>query len=516
MATVLSEQLSAGKLSFINESVDSASGKKYLGRLRGECAECDAPTRNGRVYSRKLWEKVIGSDTFKEYLDNKCLYGELNHPEDRLETDIKEVAIALSDIDITPQGPINATFDILDTPNGRLLKSLCEYGSKLGVSSRGGGDVITRDGVQYVDEDSYDFVAFDVVVLPAVKKARPSVVESVEYKNKVKPLQESIKTEINNMTTKAELESVKRILENLDLPNKDSIMESIGNKLATLAGGPDSATLLEDLNKSIEQTSTLEKEKAELQEKLSAGATREMALKEDVKKTKSAMRVVTERLERAEARANIAETQSKELNEKVQALTKSNEVSEMRLSRITERLKEAQANTKLTEEVERVNNELVLSKDKTMMLESALSSEKEKSNKLAKSNEVLESYKKDSLMKMNSLNRKLTEALETKSKLEIVNKQLRDAYLESMCRQKGLDVKVVKESAQTLTTVSDIDKLLEQMSDYKFRFGSLPIELGSKVSVKANVVAESAPTRKSLNPDDDNLEGAAKLLNSLK
>ena len=102
------------------------------------------------------------------------------------------------------------------------------------------------------------------------------------------------------------------------------------------------------------------------------------------KKTKSAMRVVTERLERAEARVNIAETQSKEINEKVQALTKSNEVSEMRLSRITERLKEAQANTKLTEEVERVNNELVLSKDKTMMLESALSSEKEKCNKLAK------------------------------------------------------------------------------------------------------------------------------------
>ena len=516
MATVLSEQLSAGKLNFINESVDNGAGKKYLGRLKGECAECDAPTRNGRVYSRKLWEKVINSETFKEYLDNKCLYGELNHPEDRLETDIKEVAIALSDIEMTKEGPINATFDILDTPNGRLLKSLCEYGSKLGVSSRGGGDVTTRNGVQYVDEDSYDFVAFDVVVLPAVKKARPAVVESVEYKEKVKPLTESIQTEINNMTTRAELESVKRILENLDLPNKDSIFESIGNKLASLAGETDSAALLEDLNQAIDKSSILEKEKAELLEKLSAGTTREMALKEDNKKVKSAMRSVTERLDRTEGKLKVSENHVKELTENVQALTQAKEDAEKRNAVLSERLQKSTGSKKLTEELNRSKEALTLSEDKTKILSESLSSEKEKSAKLEKKNQVLESYKKDMEMKNATTSRKLTEAVKSKQVLEVANKQLIEAYLEMACKQRGLNSSMLKESVASAKTLADVNKLLEHASDYKMRIGSLPIELGSRVSVRTNVVAESAPQRRSSNPDDDNLEGASKLLNSIK
>lgn len=516
MAKVLSEQLSSGKLSFINESVDNGAGKKYLGRLQGECAECDAPTRNGRVYSRKLWEKVIGSDTFKEYLDNKCLYGELNHPEDRLETDIKEVAIALSDIEITEEGPVNATFDILDTPNGRLLKSLCEYGSKLGVSSRGGGDVTTRDGVQYVDEDSYDFVAFDVVVLPAVKKARPSVVESVEYKEKVKPLQESIETEINNMTTKAELESVKRILENLDLPNKDSIIESIGNKLTKLAGESNSATLLEDLNQAIEKSSVLEKEKAELQEKLSAGATREMKLKEETKKTKSAIREVTERLDRSEASVKMFESKERKLKERVQELSRSNSKLEKENISLKESVTEAKEAKVLTEQLAKSKEALVLSEDKQKILSESLRVEKEKSAKLEKNNLALESYKKDLEMKNSSSNRKLTEATRKNANLEALNKQLLERYLDVVCKQKGLSKQTIKESLSSSFTISDLDKVVEQSSNYKLRVGQLPFAVGDKVAVRAKVVSESVPTKRSNNPDDDNLEETSKLLNSVK
>lgn len=516
MATVLSEQLSAFNLNFINESVDNGVGKKYLGRLKGECAECDAPTRNGRVYSRKLWEKVIGSDTFKEYIDNKCLYGELNHPQDRLETDIKEVAIALSEIQMTDAGPINATFDILDTPNGRLLKSLCEYGSKLGVSSRGGGDVVNRNGMQYVDEDTYDFVAFDVVVLPAVKKARPSVVESVEYKEKVKPLTESIETEINNMSTKAELNSVKRILENLDLPNKDSLLESVGTKLARLAGETDSAALLEDLNQAIDKSCTLEKEKAELLEKLSAGTAREMTLREDSKKTKSAMRSVTERLDRTEARLKIAESENKKLTENVQALTQQKEDAEKKVLLLREKMIKNNTSKKLTEDLSKCNEALLLSEDKTKMLSEALTSEKAKADKLVKANAVLESCKKDLEMKSSLDNKKLTEATERNTYLEKANKAVIERYISMVCRYKGLNESSIRQQLSKANSIEAVDKLLEQASDYKVRVGSLPIELGSKVSVRTNVVTESARSMKSSNPDDDNLEGASKLLNSIK
>lgn len=515
MAIVLAEQLSTSKLNFINESVNDGSGRKYLGRLKGICAECDVPTRNGRVYSRKLWEKVIGSDTFKEYLDSKCLYGELNHPEERLETDIKEVAIALSDIEITPEGPVNATFDILDTPNGRILKSLCEYGSKLGVSSRGGGDVLNRGGESVVDEDSYEFVAFDVVCLPAVKKARPSVVESVEYKGKVKSLTESIETEIANITTKAELESVKRILENIEMPNKDSIIESIGNKMATLAGEADSATLLEDLNKSIEQSSILEKEKAELLEKVSAGTTREMALREDVKKTKSAMRTITEKFDKANALLARANKALSESNNQVQALTQQNEKAERRITMLSEKLQSAKANARLTEEFEKQADMLVESSDRIRMLTSDLKEAKQLVSKLQNANTVLESEKKDSSISASRTTKQLTEAVATNNKLQKANNELVEAYILVKCTERGLDRKLVIESCKGVKTLAEINNILEQMSDYKLRVGSLPLELGSRVSVKTNIVTESTRKR-STNPDDDNLESASKLLNSIK
>ena len=516
MATVLSEQVATGKLSFINESVDNGAGKKYLGRLKGECAECDAPTRNGRVYSKKLWEKVINSDTFKEYLDNKCLFGELNHPDDRLETDIKEVAIALSDIEMTNEGPINATFDILDTPNGRVLKSLCEYGSKLGVSSRGGGDVVTRNGMQYVDEDSYDFVAFDVVVLPAVKKARPAVIESVEYKEKVKPLTESIQSEIDNMTTKAELESVKRILESVDVPNKDSLLESIGNKLTNMAGESNSATLLEDLNQSIEKVSSLEMEKAELLEKLSAGTTREMKINEDNKKLKAAIRVVTEKLDKAEAQKSASVVNESKLNENVQNLTNANNKLTRRVRFLEEKLERAKVSKELTEEYKKCQEALTISEDKIKIMSESLNSEKEKSSKLEKANKVLESYKKDMDMKNASSAKKLNEALNTNKVLESLNRDILDKYLDVVCRQKGLNKQTIKENLPSSFTIGELDKILEHASDYKLRVGGLPFSLGEKVAVKAASVSESIGNRRSINPDDENLEEAAKLLNSIK
>jgi hypothetical protein len=94
----------------------------------------------------------------QEKISNRCLFGELGHPADREETDMEKIALCLSE---QPKrggdGKIYGVFDILDTPNGRILKTLCDYGCNIGVSSRGSGDVITDyDGNESVDEDTYD------------------------------------------------------------------------------------------------------------------------------------------------------------------------------------------------------------------------------------------------------------------------------------------------------------------------------------------------------------------------
>lgn len=145
-----------------------------LGRLVGVCADFINPTRNGRKYSEQLWENVFNNPIMQEKIKNKVCYGELGHPADRAEIDPEKIAVVLSEQPVkNKQGQLEAVFDILDTPNGRILKTLCDYGSTLGISSRGQGDIITDyNGEESVDPDTYECECWDVVLVPAVETAR--------------------------------------------------------------------------------------------------------------------------------------------------------------------------------------------------------------------------------------------------------------------------------------------------------------------------------------------------------
>ena len=162
-------------IGYIKLTEDEMTKRGILGRLVGIIADYKEPTRNGRHYSEDLWDKVFENPIMEEKIDNRCLFGELGHPENRLETDIEKVAICLAE---KPKkgtdGKIYGVFDILNTPNGKILKALCDYGCNIGVSSRGEGDV-EEDfyGNESVDASSYDCQGWDAVLLPAVKSARP-------------------------------------------------------------------------------------------------------------------------------------------------------------------------------------------------------------------------------------------------------------------------------------------------------------------------------------------------------
>ena len=123
----------------------------------------------------------------QEKIKNRCVFGELGHPVDRTETDMEKIAICLAEQPKKGQdGKLYGVFDILNTPNGRILKSLCDYGCKIGISSRGQGDLITdMDGEEAVDPDTYDCECFDAVLLPGVEAARLTyVTESLNTKNR--------------------------------------------------------------------------------------------------------------------------------------------------------------------------------------------------------------------------------------------------------------------------------------------------------------------------------------------
>lgn len=171
-------------------------GEAILGVLEGPCADVINPTRNERQYDEELWNNVFNDPIVNEYFECGGILGELDHPAERTETDTSKVAICMPEKPKKGKdGKLYARFDILDTPNGRIVYTLAKYGYKLGVSSRGNGDVYEAyDGKEHVDPKTYELKAFDIVLLPAVKSARLALKESVGNKTFKQAIKESLES----------------------------------------------------------------------------------------------------------------------------------------------------------------------------------------------------------------------------------------------------------------------------------------------------------------------------------
>ena len=151
------ESFNSDKLNYQKLSPEEMNNRHILGRLTGVIADYKNPTRNGRLYSEELWDKTFSDPIMQEKIKNRCLFGELGHPADRLEIDIEKVAICMAEQPKKGKdSKLYSVFDILDTPNGRILKTLCDYGCTIGVSSRGNGEVDTDyNGQESVIPDTY-------------------------------------------------------------------------------------------------------------------------------------------------------------------------------------------------------------------------------------------------------------------------------------------------------------------------------------------------------------------------
>lgn len=170
-------------------SEEEKASRHILGRLYGPIATTKEKTRNGRGYNRELWEKALSDEIFREKVANKSLFLELGHPLDREETDMEKVCACIPEMPKIVDGDLYAYVDILDTNNGRLLKTLCDYGFVPGISSRGSGDIMSNDEV---DPETFFLETWDIVQLPAVKKARLAVCESLGNKTLTMALRESL------------------------------------------------------------------------------------------------------------------------------------------------------------------------------------------------------------------------------------------------------------------------------------------------------------------------------------
>jgi hypothetical protein len=191
--------------------------RHILGRWYGPIATCNEGTRNGRRYNRELWERALNDELFHEKIANKCLFLELGHPQDREETDMSKVCACIPEMPRIIDGDLCACVDILDTPNGRILKTLCDYGFIPGVSSRGSGDVMPNNDV---DPETFFLETFDCVAIPAVKKARLSMCESLNSEGL--KLKKAL-TESFNKASEEDKVIMKETLENLNISLEEAV-----------------------------------------------------------------------------------------------------------------------------------------------------------------------------------------------------------------------------------------------------------------------------------------------------
>jgi len=135
--------------------------------IQGIFLQADIENRNHRVYPKQtLFEEVKRFRT--DYVDQKRAVGELGHPdtpkiiEDRISHLITELEFDGNDV--------LGKARILDTPMGKIAKTLIDEGVKFGVSSRGLGSLKEKNGVNYVQDD-FRVKAIDIVHDPSAPSA---------------------------------------------------------------------------------------------------------------------------------------------------------------------------------------------------------------------------------------------------------------------------------------------------------------------------------------------------------
>jgi hypothetical protein len=170
MARYLQEHLSftQARAQVLLEEADDGSGQKTM-KLKGICIEGGVRNANERVYPVNEIAKAV--DTINEQIKTgHSVLGEVDHPDD-LKINLDRVSHMIENMWM--DGPAGmGTLKILPTPMGELVKTMLQSGVKLGVSSRGSGNVNDANG--HVSD--FEIVTVDVVAQPSAPNAYPTAI----------------------------------------------------------------------------------------------------------------------------------------------------------------------------------------------------------------------------------------------------------------------------------------------------------------------------------------------------
>jgi hypothetical protein len=161
---------------FVTEANEAGKKEMYI---EGVFMQADKQNRNGRVYPFQVLNREA-SRYINEYVNKGRAFGELGHPAgptinlERVSHLIKELNVVGSDF--------YGKAKILDTPYGNIVRNLINEGASFGVSTRGMGTLVEKNGTKIVSDDFYLATAADIVADPSAPDAFVrGIMESKEW-----------------------------------------------------------------------------------------------------------------------------------------------------------------------------------------------------------------------------------------------------------------------------------------------------------------------------------------------
>jgi hypothetical protein len=147
--------------------------------LSGIMQKADCVNGNGRVYPHQVLAKEVVN--YQKIVKEHRALGELDHPEDSV-INLRNASHMITEVWWDGKDVMGKA-KVLDTPSGKILRSLVDSGVTLGISSRGMGSVTENNGETMV-EDDFQLICFDFVSEPSTPGAF-MMKEAKDYNNQV-------------------------------------------------------------------------------------------------------------------------------------------------------------------------------------------------------------------------------------------------------------------------------------------------------------------------------------------
>lgn len=161
----LKENLTFDQARMVTESTND--GKDLF--LKGICIQGGVKNANQRVYPVNEITKAV-STLNEQITEGNSVLGEVDHPDD-LKINLDRVCHMITEMWM--DGPNGyGKLKILPTPMGQLVRTMLDSGVKLGVSSRGSGNVNESTG----EVSEFEIVTVDVVAQPSAPNAYPTAI----------------------------------------------------------------------------------------------------------------------------------------------------------------------------------------------------------------------------------------------------------------------------------------------------------------------------------------------------